>query len=428
MKRFLKIKAVRSILTLLFLFFFHMPLTHGLSFGPVQIGEKRLPLTVDNFEVKIRLNEGRPVKAFLMGDTLQWIREQNVLLSPRMMVKVVVKGDAGSFYLRYQDKPVLFQKVKDVGGVAQFFIPLFAYSPIEIIEKGNKIGEIWVLAKRQENKGKSLHLIDYSCAPYNISISGLDDEYISMGCYLNRYGKLGKEKGLLEIFWTAPNLSLQGGEKPPFLMALEKDRPVEIQVVDPDKRKKIIRFEADIPSRYKRLKTAFGFGPYQFRTQDGVTDREKATSPLMFYAKWEFTPETSFRFFDAFFYQKSIFHNVGAYFAYDVGSALDGRLVVTPLLGLQGVQFKHAGVQQDFFEVLFPQGFEFTFKHAFGKENYHFIYGMFFSPSKDEHYKNIWVRYGKRLFWELNFLSWRKGDRYAKAWGLSLGIPIGSFF
>ena len=43
-------------------------------------------------------------------------------------------------------------------------------------------------------------------------------------------------------------------------------------------------------------------------------------------------------------------------------------------------------------------------------------------------YKNIWIRAGKKYFWELNYIQWSQNGRSAKSFGLSVGIPFMSFF
>jgi hypothetical protein len=53
---------------------------------------------------------------------------------------------------------------------------------------------------------------------------------------------------------------------------------------------------------------------------------------------------------------------------------------------------------------------------------------MFTSLSGPYNYNNIWIRYGKSYFWELNFIEWKKENREASMFGLSIGFPIASFF
>jgi hypothetical protein len=77
-----------------------------------------------------------------------------------------------------------------------------------------------------------------------------------------------------------------------------------------------------------------------------------------------------------------------------------------------------------FQQIIFPQGFEVVYRHAFGLRNYHLIYGMFLSTASDGSYENIWLRFGQKVFWELNWINWKYEDRQATSYGLSVGIPF----
>ena len=80
--------------------------------------------------------------------------------------------------------------------------------------------------------------------------------------------------------------------------------------------------------------------------------------------------------------------------------------------------------------MIFPQGIEFLWKHAFGIKNYIVGGGGFASPSETVDYQNLWIRWGKDYFWELNYIYWGipEEDHNAKMWGLSIGFPFKPFF
>ena len=75
-------------------------------------------------------------------------------------------------------------------------------------------------------------------------------------------------------------------------------------------------------------------------------------------------------------------------------------------------------------EALFPQGFEITYFDAFGRRNQILSGGMFLQPSSAKPYSNLWIRWGGRVFGELNYLSWRSGGSFAKMYGVSVGFPL----
>ena len=72
--------------------------------------------------------------------------------------------------------------------------------------------------------------------------------------------------------------------------------------------------------------------------------------------------------------------------------------------------------------MIYPQGFEILYKHAF-IENYNLAYGMFLSTNSEK-YTNAWFRYGKKNFLELNYITWGHEQSQIKMWGLSVGIPF----
>ena len=52
--------------------------------------------------------------------------------------------------------------------------------------------------------------------------------------------------------------------------------------------------------------------------------------------------------------------------------------------------------------------------HAFGIDGFLVNYGMFLSPDSNVQYNNIWIRWGKKYFWEINYIDWGFEDKYAK--------------
>ena len=191
----------------------------------------------------------------------------------------------------------------------------------------------------------------------------------------------------------------------------------------------VINVRATLPKKLSRLKIAAGLGPYGLETKDQDTSKDYQVIPtVMLYGNFYLNQSSSLRFFDSFSKSKTTFHNWGVYFAWDLAEFCDQRCLITSLVGAQGVHYQYSS-QKDFqSEVIYPQGFEFIYKHPFGKENYRFSYGMFSRLSGLYDYQNIWIRYGKKSFWKLNFIEWQSQSRKASLFGVSFGFPLGSFF
>jgi len=125
-------------------------------------------------------------------------------------------------------------------------------------------------------------------------------------------------------------------------------------------------------------------------------------------------------------YSRSYFNNSGLYFSYDLASAFDERVLINALLGFQGLHYRFKSGDKTVFRLIYPQGFEVIYKHAF-KENYNLTYGMFLSTG-NETYTNAWIRYGKKSFLEFNYINWGHQENEIKMWGLSVGIPFFNLF
>jgi hypothetical protein len=101
---------------------------------------------------------------------------------------------------------------------------------------------------------------------------------------------------------------------------------------------------------------------------------------------------------------------------------------VVPLLGFQGLSTKYSNKYDSYHKIIYPQGFELVYKHPFKMKNYSFVLGLFTNASvADDNYNNIWIRFGKKIFWELNYINWENKEKKASMWGFSVGIPFLSF-
>ncbi|MBL7665143.1 MAG: hypothetical protein JNM93_08420 [Bacteriovoracaceae bacterium] len=401
-----------------------------ISFGNVNIGESRIPLKEDFFEIKIDSSKV-DVKAELIKGSIQWVRVQGILLTPRARLGITIKKDPKTLHIRHNEKSIILQE-KEHEAYVEFYVSLFQPEEIEVYDQVQKIATINVFTKTKITDAGT-HLIDYSCSPYNIKITGMDGEYLSIGCRMTRLGDFGSELPMLEILLTSANFQLADKSSPPYIAVFLSNNPINMSLINHEtKTEKEMTISATIPQRLHRLKTAFGFGPYGFTfKQNSVEEiKDKVSTALMLYGRFDFTEEASLRFFDALvFRDESVFNNFGLYYAYDLTTIFDRRLQITALLGLQTVQYRFNSDFPSVSETIFPQGLEIIYKHAFGFENHSLVLGGFVDPANSANYQNFWIRYGKKVFWELNFISWQNADRQkASMWGISLGVPFFSLF
>lgn len=393
-----------------------------ISFGKFSIGQSRIHADLNDFLIH---SNNPDIAAAWVSDSVQWIRNENNLLVPRALLRIVVRNNAGRVHIDYHNSTIIPVQKKNYL-VSELYVDLFNPDIASVYSGPLLLDKIVIEAKGVANT-RSKQLIDFSCSPYQLKIEGIDNEYLSVGCKMNRLGKFGNERPRLEITLSSTNLRMLNDAKPPYTIFLDDSSPVEVQMTGVDKKIKTFHLEAQLPARLNRLKTAVGFGPYIYQSDFLNKNQIHSIAPsLMIYGKFDINETSSFKAFDALLYSKSFFNNAGLYFSYDLADAFDGRILMNALLGFQGLHYKYAVNTPTVFRLIYPQGFEVVYKHAF-IENYNLFYGMFLSTTS-ESYTNAWLRYGKSSFIELNYIDWGLEKNHIKMVGLSVGIPfIGAF-
>lgn len=427
--------SLRILFFLLFSISTYASTIDPIVFGKVIIGDARVKLDINDFALKLKLELPYQGRVSLKRGSIEWIRIEDILLTPRARIAITLKGKASDYFVKYRNQNILFQ---DNGKIShtEFYISLYQFEKPEIYYQGNKIGEVEIIGKKKKTN-KEAQQIDYSCSRNQVKISGIDHEQISLGCRTHRVGRLGKEKPYTEILWTSPNYEILDHAQAPYIAVFMDSKPVKIKVLDKEKKIKEITISAKIPSRLHRINIAYGLGPYTFETSfKNDTDplnpidlqyKEPVAPAFMFYFNYKMTENQSIRGFDAVVWNRSTFNNFGVYFASDVAKPFDQKLTITTLLGMQHLYFKFNKSEKITSEPIFPQGLEVNYRHAFGIENYLIGGGAFLSPSTDYDYQNIWLRFGKDIFWELNYIYWGKEDFSARMFGLSAGFFFGGF-
>lgn len=390
--------------------------------GKLSVAESRVKIDFNDFVI----NNPIPfVQASFETGSVQWLRNENNLLTPRALIVLKILKSEAQYHVDYQGRTILLAKYKNYYAT-KFYVDLFNPDEINLYSGATLEGKITVEAKAAEN-AKSKQLIDYSCSPYNVSIDGIDSEYLSVGCRMSRLGSFGSEKPRLEVTLSSTNLRTYNNAKPPYTVFLHDNSPLEMVMKGSGDKSKILTLKAKLPERLHRLKLAYGFGPYIYDSnEDELTQKSKLAPSLMLYGKLDLTETSSIKFFDALLYSKSYFNNAGLYYSYDLAEVMDGRVLVNTLLGFQELDYKFSSDTTNHFRLIYPQGFEVIYRHAF-VENYHFTYGMFLSTTT-ESYVNAWIRYGKGSFLELNYINWGYEKSQISMWGISLGLPLASFF
>ena len=309
----------------------------SISFGPVKLGEKRIKINLDNFEIQHK-NSYQNIKTRIIKGTTQWVRTKENFLSPRVLISVSAKTKE-TISLEHHGKNIILQgdEIKN----AKLYVNIFNPQEIKIYSNG-KYAETLLLNSKVNLESKKGHLIDYSCSRYNIEINGLDDQYLSVGCRMERVGRIGKERSRLVLTWSTTNFHLENHQRSPFTSILMSDNPINAKMVNANGERRDVQIKAKFKKRYHRMKLALGLGPYLMDAKKHeFENNEQFTPAVMLYGKWDITQESSFRFFDALLKSDSLFNNAGLYFAYDIATAFDGRFKLVPLLGAQHLSYKY---------------------------------------------------------------------------------------
>lgn len=377
--------------------------------GLADSGIPRIKLDLDKFEVIEPKPTGLQVK--ILKETLYWERSLGSL-RPMVYLEIINQNNLNTKNLHYKNNDYSFIKNK----------ALIKYSLFEsdLIKFNNEI--IYLQKKGAEKK----HHIDYSCLKLKVQVLNIDDLPISINCRRFSYGPALKRQSYLEFILNIPHWS-----HGPLKITTDRNKEIKFNIFNNlTNKKREVKIAYRFSKRNHRLKTAIGFGPYELFMRNQEKLKKAITLPIMLYANFHLKGAHSIRMFNFFAYNKSYFNNAGFYYAYTQAEILDGLIKITPLLGFQSIEIHNHQTSNDLSDVIAPQGFEATYNHAFGVPNYLIGVGLFLSPENGTDYQNIWVRWGKGYFWELNFLSYRKEaqDFYTKSWGLSIGLPFFSLF
>lgn len=386
-------------------------------------------------QINIKLSEfiisidGRSdlIKAQIVPGSLKWQRDKQKVLEPHVLIRIKIYHDKSNVIISKNNESIIPEKRKK-GYQTEVWTNLFA-SEVFKVYLGKELASSIQVESRVTNSPGKRKLIDYECSKFRLAIRGVGNEYFSVNCNMERVGSWGKEKPRLEVNWSMTNYRPLNGSRPPYTIYLTSPGPAQIILVNNKGVRKTLTFRALLPKRVHRLNTAFGIGPYSLHTDDLLKKKKESVAPsFMIYGNYNLTKQTSFRFFDALVINKSLFNNSGLYFAYQIADILDGKLEFVPLIGFQGLTYEYDKKSEKTNKIIAPQGFEVVLKDAFDIPNYKIIFGAFISTSSAYDYSNFWVRWGEKYFWEINWIDWRDSGQSARMLGLSVGLPLASFF
>lgn len=410
---------MNKLILLLSFFFVLSSMAAPVNLSRTTIGEARVDIDLKNFKI---ITQHPNIRARFIQDSLRFERNSDNLLTPKVLLSIGINYPQ-DISIVYNDE-VFIPTKKQTGVYNELWIDLFNPHKIQIYKDKEIIDTISIESINVQSVKKT-QLIDYSCSPYHLKIIGMENEYVSAGCNLVKIGKMGDETARLEVSFSTTNFSMKNGAPAPYKIILKSNDSAHFSLINNKGETKEVTISATIPKRLHRLKTAIGLGPYVYESHDVNFSRTGRLAPsLMLYGKFDISDSSSFKFFDAALIEKTFFNNTGLYFSYDLAEAFDGRVIFNTLLGVQGLNFKANKSSPMKSRMIYPQGFEVLYKHPFNRENEYMNYGMFLSTDSNEDYTNAWFRWGKKYFYEINYIRWKHKESDISMWGLSVGIPF----
>jgi hypothetical protein len=386
------------------------------------------------------------VNFFLEDKSLQWVRIMDVLVLPRARLKVQFL------------KPTTFRI--DYGGFShggesqlQFSIPVALLSSkknkinIQINQEGKiKNGILGVRFKPKSQTTKPRLFQDSSCSRYNIKTQRYptnfdSNSWVYFGCrFVSTQGENYRTSALeMYIFWDGydeektlkidglisesilPSLwALRLGASPGHLKLIKNENSTEEQ----------IDVSYSVSDRHYLGSLGLGLGPYF--SEFSNTDQHDVgwNSLLTLYGSYFINETTRMVAFDATSISNYLWSDLGLYLSTENATMFDQRCSMNLLFGGHILAFRNEG--RVFAVPSYPQGFEFIYRDAFMPGRNFSLGGFVYPEINGRSYYNMWIRWGGKLFWELNYLSAKEsfGDQVvnSKSIGITIGYPIVRFF
>lgn len=392
-----------------------------LSIGGYAIGSSPIDLDLHDFIIVRKTDK---IEASFNNRSVSWVKNDKNQLLPFVLLSIAVKDKKSEIFFKYKGM-IIYPVDKLEGKVTDLRVNLFSPEKIEVHER-NKLIDTIIIQTIPLKKADKKHYIDYTCWPYQFELAGVSTEYVSVGCQMDRVGQFGQEKPKLEVTLSSTNLLSAGNDSSPYTFYFHETATVDLSLINSNSQKnENIKLGVKLPTNLHRVKLAAGLGPYVYSNRSfNIEHQNKTALSGMLYGKFELNEHSSFKAFEAVIYDEATFNNSGLYFSYDIARILDGQVIFGALLGFQGLLYRFDKNSKDEFELIYPQGFELTYQHPFGLKNKYISYGMFLS-SNQQIYRNIWLRYGDSVFYEINYIKWAKdADSNFEMWGVSIGFPL----
>ncbi len=381
----------------------------------------------------------------LAKGSLQWVRVREVLVLPRARLVVDVQNvQGGEVSSSGFSQPLIIDKDhdKDHGeqshGHAEIPIALLSgdKNPILIsVKRGDQVlrGKIQVQFKPgTELQNSDNHVyVDSSCSPFSVSVESLTpslDDWIYLGCRQVRAMNQNSQTASLEIFsfWDNVGQTIQVGgvetqAASPSMWPLRlQSQPGQVLLQGKDHK---ILLHYKIAQTLHAFSLSMGVGGYSHGFTGGGEDFSNFAVFGTLYGSYFIAEDVNVVGFGLTALDSHNYTDVGLYLKLENNRFLDRRASLNLLIGGHAMGFKAQGQYYLVFSA--PQGFELIYRDAFQRGR-NLAAGAFIYPSiSGSAYYNIWLRWGKQLFGEVNYIAWQAQPNTVSYSSNSLGITFG---
>jgi hypothetical protein len=404
-------------------------------------------LQVDDFEPFWEGSALPNVSVVLEKESLQWVRTLDVLVLPRARMRLTF---ATPTTLR------VYQGAFSTGGrlldQIDFPVALMNNSQniirVRIEENGQEVErQLRIRFRPRMASHQQLVYIDSSCSRYNVkadwlslpeSKPPLQASWAYLGCrFLTTKGDQFRTSALeMYIYWDGLTedsaIAVDRLRTEPILPGVWALRLSSLpgRILLKNAQGQELQINYNLSERHYLGSLGVGIGPY-FSEFNGVGEYDLGWSPLLTIYGSVFINE-SIRVvgFDATSISNRLWTDLGLYLSAENAKMFDERMTMSLLIGGHVIAFRTDG--KNHAEPSFPQGFEFIYADAF-KRGHSMSFGGFVYPEiAGRSYYNLWIRWGGKIFGEINFLeakeSFDNESVSSKSLGLTFGFPLGRFW
>lgn len=386
-------------------------------------------------------------------NTLQWVRVSEMLALPRARLIVEANDIQGGqvsnsgFSQPLQIVPTqpTEQNLQSTGR-AEIPVALVSNEKnimhISVSRSGQLIsGEARLVFKpREKFQSPTTRIyLDPSCSPYGLNIESVKEmatsNWIYVGCRMVQVYSESHRTSSLEVFlfWDGVGDKIKIGDTdtPASSTSIWSLRlRAEPGYVAMQSEKQDILLHYHVPDDLHEAALGLGLGPYSFNFY-GNNDNSSGIFPVAtLYGSYYISEAFRVVGFGAIIGESHIYSDLGLYLRLEYFKFLDRRFTLNLLIGGHAVVF--SSQSQLYYTASLPQGFELNFSDCFGRNRTATVGAFIYPLISGNSYYNVWVRWGGRIFGEINYISWQAMPNSipfsSSSLGVSLGFPLIQFW